>query len=136
MPYRGRLCPFNYARMYICTSALDMGFEKLVILNCHGRHAWPLNTASREISDAFNKGTALISPAALSCDEFDAVRKSAHGGAIHAGEWETSLVLQISPEVVDMSKATAEDAMRYHSESVAGTTSRQQDRNPRRSYRC
>jgi creatinine amidohydrolase len=108
----------------ICTSALDMGFEKLVILNCHGRHAGLLNTAPREMSDAFNKGTAFISPAALSRDEFDAVRKSAHEGAIHAGEWETSLVLQISPEVVDMSKATGEDAMRYHSEFVAGTTSR------------
>ena len=56
----------------------------------------------------------------LSNDEFNAVRKSAQGGAIHAGEWETSLVLHISPEVVDMSRATDADAMRYHSDFVAG----------------
>ena len=36
----------------ICTSVLDMGFEKLVILDCHGHQAGPLNTVSREISDA------------------------------------------------------------------------------------
>jgi creatinine amidohydrolase len=31
-------------------------------------------------------------------------------------------VLHISPEVVDMAEATSEDAMRYHSDFVAGDT--------------
>lgn len=104
----------------VCTSVLNMGFEKLVLLDCHGHHSGPLNTVSREICDSCDKSIAIISPAALSRDEFNNVRKSSQGGAIHAGEWETSLVLHISPEVVDMSKAPSCDAMRYHSEFVAG----------------
>lgn len=104
----------------ICSSVLDMGFAKLAILDCHGHHSGPLNTVSRELCDACDKSVAIISPAALSRDEFDAARKSPQGGAIHAGEWETSLVLHISPEVVDMSLASDEDIMRYQSEFVAG----------------
>jgi creatinine amidohydrolase len=62
----------------------------------------------------------IINPAAMARNEFNAARKSPAGGAIHAGEYETSLVLHISPEVVDMSKATNVDIMRYHSDFVAG----------------
>lgn len=104
----------------VCKSVLDMGFNKLVLLDCHGHHSGLLNTVFREICDACGKSIAIISPAVLSRDEFNAVRKSQSGGAIHADEWETSLVLYISPEVVDMSKATDEDIMRYHSDFVAG----------------
>lgn len=104
----------------IVRSVLDMGFSKLVILDCHGHHSGPLNTVSREICDACQKSIAIISPAVLSRDEFNQARKSAQGGAIHGGEWETSLVLHISPEAVDMARAPSSDAMRYHSEFVAG----------------
>ena len=104
----------------ICKSTLDMGFDKLALLDCHGHHSGPLNTVSRELCDATDKAIAVISPAVLSRDEFNAVRKSEQGGAIHAGEWETSILLHISPEVVDMSKATDVDTMRYHSDFVAG----------------
>ncbi|HOS95118.1 MAG TPA: creatininase family protein [Armatimonadota bacterium] len=104
----------------VVRSTLDMGFRKLVILDCHGHHSGPLNTVSREICDACHKSIAIISPAVLSRDEFNQVRKSGQGGAIHGGEWETSLLLHISPEVVDMSLAPSGDAMRYHSDFVAG----------------
>jgi creatinine amidohydrolase/Fe(II)-dependent formamide hydrolase-like protein len=104
----------------LCSSLLDMGFEKLVMLDCHGGHGGPLNTVSRELCDATNKAVAIMNPVAMARNEFNAARKSPAGGAIHAGEYETSLVLHISPEVVDMSKATNVDIMRYHSEFVAG----------------
>lgn len=104
----------------VCKSVLDMGFTKLALLDCHGHHSGPLNTVSRELCDACDRAIAILSPATLSRDEFNAVRKSEQGGAIHAGEWETSILLHTSPEVVDMSKATDEDAMRYNSEFVAG----------------
>lgn len=104
----------------ICRSVLDMGFNKLALLDAHGHHSGPLNTVSRELCDACDKSIAVISPAALSRDEFNEIRDSPQGGAIHADEWETSLVLHISPEVVDMSKATDADTMRYHSDFVAG----------------
>jgi len=104
----------------ICRSVLDMGFGKLVMLGCHGHHSGPLNTVSRELCDACDKAVAIISPAKLSADAFNAVRKSPQGGAIHACEWETSLLLELSPEVVNMSQATDVDTMRYHSDFVAG----------------
>lgn len=104
----------------ICRSVLDTGFNKLALLDCHGHHSGPLNTVSRELADACRKAIAIISPAVMSRDEYNAVRRSPQGGSIHACEWETSLLLHISPEVVDMSKATDEDLMRYHSDFVAG----------------
>jgi len=104
----------------ICKSVLDMGFDKLALLDCHGHHSGPLNTVMRELCDATDKAVAILSPAVLSRDEFNAVRKSAQGGAIHADEWETSIMLHLAPEVVDMSQATDVDTMRYHSDFIAG----------------
>jgi creatinine amidohydrolase len=104
----------------ICRSVLDMGFDKLVLLDCHGHHSGALNVVSRELCDATDKSIAIISPAKLSADEFNAIRKSEPGGACHACEWETSVLLHLSPEVVDMSKATDVDHIRYHSDFVAG----------------
>lgn len=104
----------------ICSSVIEMGFRKLALLDCHGHHSGPLNTVSRELCDATDTAIAIISPAVMSRDEFNSARKSEQGGAIHAGEWETSLLLHISPEVVDMSRATDVDKMRYHSDFVAG----------------
>ena len=104
----------------ICRSLLDMGFEKLAILDCHGGHGGPLNTVSRELCDACDKAVTIIQPFVMSREEFNAVRKSPAGGTLHACEWETSVVLHISPEVVDMSKATNVDIFRYHTDFVAG----------------
>jgi creatinine amidohydrolase len=104
----------------VCRSVLDMGFTKLALLDCHGHHSGPLNTVSRELLDATGKAVAILSPAVLSREAFNAVRHSAQGGAIHADEWETALLLHLAPEVVDMSRATDQDAMRYHSDFVAG----------------
>ena len=104
----------------ICKSLLDMGFEKLAILDCHGGHGGPLNTVSRELCDATDKAIAIVNPFVMARDEFNAARKSPAGGALHGCEFETSLVLHLSPEVVDMSKATNVDFLRYHSDFVAG----------------
>lgn len=104
----------------ICRSVLDMGFEKIAVLDCHGHHSGPLNTVSRELCDACGKSIAIISPAVMSRDRFNEIRKSPQGGACHACEWETSLLLHTDPALVDMSKAADEDAINYHSEFVAG----------------
>ena len=104
----------------VCRSVLDMGFSKLVILDCHGHHSDLLNAVSRELCDACGKAVAIISPGAMSRDKFNEIRKSERGGACHACEWETSLILHISPHLVDMTKATDEDTIKYQSEFVAG----------------
>lgn len=104
----------------VCRSLLDMGFEKMVMLDCHGGHGGPLNTVTRELCDATDKSVAIVNPFVMAREEFNAARKSPAGGALHGCEFETSLVLHISPEVVDMSKATNVDFFRYHSDFVAG----------------
>ncbi|MEA3401534.1 MAG: creatininase family protein [Armatimonadota bacterium] len=104
----------------VCRSVLEMGFRHLAVLDCHGHHSGLLSGVNRELCDACDVAIAIISPARLSAEAFNEVRRSDRGGAIHGGEWETSLLLHISPEVVDMSLAGDEDAMRYHSEFVAG----------------
>jgi creatinine amidohydrolase len=103
----------------VAGSVLEMGFTKLALLDCHGHHSGLLNTVNRELCDAHDVAVAVLSPARLSAEAFNEVRRSEQGGAIHGGEWETSLVLQISPEVVDMDAALAEP-MRYQSDFVAG----------------
>ncbi|MFO8079880.1 MAG: creatininase family protein [Armatimonadota bacterium] len=103
----------------ICSSVLEMGFGKLALLDCHGHHSGLLSTVNRELCDAFDTAIAILSPARLSAAAFNEVRHSEQGGAIHGGEWETSLVLAISPEVVRMQSAVAEP-MNYRSEFVAG----------------
>ncbi len=103
----------------ICGSVLEMGFRRLVLLDCHGHHSGALRVVNRELCDAFDTAIAILSPARLSAEAFNEVRRSGQGGAIHGGEWETSLVLHISPEVVDMDAAAAEP-MDYNSDFVAG----------------
>lgn len=46
----------------ICRSVLDMGFKKLVLLDCHGHHSGPLNTVSRELGDACGTGFPSSAP--------------------------------------------------------------------------
>jgi len=104
----------------VCRSVLEMGFSKLVILDGHGHHKEALGLVSRELCDACDKAVAIVSPAVMSRDRFQEIRQSEPGGAIHACEYETSLMLHICPELVDMSAMDDSETMRYHSEFVAG----------------
>lgn len=103
----------------VCSSLIEMGFRKLMLLNCHGHHTGALRVVTRLIADAHDVYMALVSPGALAAERFQEIRKSVRGGSIHAGEYETSLMLHMG-EPVDMSEATDEDIMRYHSPFIAG----------------
>jgi len=103
----------------LLASLAGMGFKKIVLLDCHGHHSGILNVAVRKTGDDFNIYPAVVSPAAFSKDVFSRIRKSELGGAIHGGEWETSLMLYFQ-QPVDMAEAVRDDIMRYHSEFVPG----------------
>lgn len=103
----------------LLASLAEMGFKKIVLLDCHGHHSGILNVAVRKASDAFGIYPAVVSPAAFSKKVFAKIRKSEIGGAIHGGEWETSLMLYFD-QPVNMAEATKEDIMRYHSEFIPG----------------
>lgn len=103
----------------ICGSLVEMGFRKIMLLTTHGHHNGPLRIVTRRIADAHSIYMALVSPATLAAERYNDIRKSARGGSIHGGEYETALMLYLG-EPADMAQATAEDIMLYHSDFVAG----------------
>ncbi|NPV54293.1 MAG: creatininase family protein [Firmicutes bacterium] len=103
----------------VCSSLIEMGFKKIVILDCHGHHSGILNVVAREIADTYGVYMAITAPAAMSAEGYGKIRRSVVGGSIHGGEWETSLMLHLGRNV-NMDRATDEDIMRYHSEFLPG----------------
>lgn len=101
----------------ICSSLIEMGFKKIVLIDCHGHHGGLLNVVTREIADKYRVYMALTNPASMSVDVYRKVRKSKPGGSIHGGEWETSIMLYLN-QAVNMKKATNEDLMKYSSDFI------------------
>jgi creatinine amidohydrolase len=104
----------------IVSSFISMGFMKIILIDAHGHHQGLLKTVTREIYDEHDVAVAVTSPAVFSKDIFAKVRKTERGGSIHGGEWETSLLMYLKPELVNMKKSVSEDTMKYHSDYVAG----------------
>jgi len=103
----------------ICRSIADMGFSKLLMLDCHGQHNPMLNMVTKLIADEYNYYYAVVGPVALSKDEFNAVRESERGGCSHSGEWEASLDLYMSPELCKPELFTDVDMLKHHTKFVA-----------------
>jgi len=103
----------------IVLSCIQMGFRKIVILNGHGHHPALLEMVAREIGDETEVAVAVVDVARMAADAMRAVRRSAPGGAIHGGEFETSLMLYFGAPV-RMDLAPADDVFRYHSENIPG----------------
>ena len=57
----------------------------------------------------------------LAAETMKSIRRSELGGCLHGCEFETSLMLYLT-DLVDMTKATNEDIMRYRSEFYPGDT--------------
>jgi creatinine amidohydrolase len=81
-------------------------FSKILFLNSHGGNRVLLASAIQEIGEAFPSLQVVGATYwELARDELSAVRESSFGGMGHACELETSIMLAISPAMVDMSKA-------------------------------
>jgi creatinine amidohydrolase len=78
------------------------GVEKIVIVNGHGSNMAPMEIAARRITlESTRSLCASLDYLAIAPQVFD----SLDGEDAHAGEIETSLMLYLDPENVDMSKA-------------------------------
>lgn len=77
----------------VCTSAVEMGFKKLIVVSTHGPHGDVAKLAAREVFDRTGVGIVVSMPHALGAKRFAEIRKSKTGGCSHAGEYETSLML-------------------------------------------
>lgn len=96
----------------ICTSLIDMGIDKILIVNGHGNNPGVLDVAVRSIGDDYKVFPGVVNVFSLwDKDYISKVRKSKEGGIGHAGEVETSLMLHYT-DLVDMSVADDTDIMK------------------------
>ena len=102
----------------VCSSIIEMGFKKIVMLDCHGQHAPFLNVVTKEIADKYGLYIVSTSPLNFSLEGFNKVRTSPRGGVCHACEWETSIMLKCSDYV--KTDRIIDEPITYHSDFVAG----------------
>lgn len=90
----------------VAGSVLANGFDALLFLNGHGGNRATVGDTTSTIGDAHPDAQVLgVTYFRLAASFIDDVRESTSGGMAHAGEFETSLVLHLDPDLVD------EDAM-------------------------
>lgn len=86
----------------VCTSVLDDGFRRILILNGHGGNVDPIRIGLRELQpqyvNALLVGGSYWSVANQMIDE---TLEGEHQFVGHACEFETSLMLHLRPELVD-----------------------------------
>jgi creatinine amidohydrolase len=103
----------------ICRSVVEMGFRKLVLVTSHGQHTAMIETVARELADVVGAYAAVVPVAKIAADAVRRHRRSELGGCLHAGEFETSLMLHFG-RPVDMSRASAQDRVKHHSRFLPG----------------
>jgi len=93
----------------VADTALDNGFDALLFLNGHGGNASIVGSATSTVgvdhSDVEVLGLTYFHLAASFIDD---IRESDHGGMVHAGEFETSLMLHLRPGLVATDEIEAE----------------------------
>ncbi|MFC4451291.1 creatininase family protein [Halorussus aquaticus] len=93
----------------VADSALENGFDGVCFVNGHGGNASVIDnvvsTVGKSHPDAEVTGLTYFQLAEPFIDE---IRESDVGGMAHGGEFETSLVLHLHPDLVTMAEADAE----------------------------
>ena len=97
----------------ICKSLIDMGLDKIMILNGHGNNPGALDVVTRKMGDDFDVPMGIVNIFSLwDKDYINNNRKSKEGGIGHAGEIETSVMLYLNESLVDMNVADDADIMK------------------------
>jgi len=110
-----RLKPETFMNMVfdICGSLIEMGFRKIMLISSHGNHTGMLRAVVRKIADEYSVYMALTFPVLMAKERFEEVSRAGKAGSCHAGEYETSLMLYLAEELVEMEKAISEDKIAY-----------------------
>lgn len=103
----------------VCTSVVEMGFKKLVVVSSHGPHGDIARLAAREVFDRTGVGIIITQPHSMLGARFRQIRRSKVGGACHACEYETSLLMYYGYPI-DLSRVDDRDIVRTCNEWVAG----------------
>lgn len=79
----------------------DNGFDAVLFVNGHGGNSSVISNAVRELGPQYPKQEVLaLTYYKLAASFIDEIRESETGGVNHGGEFETSLMLHIKPELV------------------------------------
>ncbi len=97
------------------SSIIEMGFKKVVMLDCHGNHDCLLRTVMRKIADKYEVYIMTLRPHDLHAKLYQKIKRDPAGDC-HGGEWETSSIMHIAPELVHLDKITNVDAIRVNTE--------------------
>ena len=90
----------------IADAALENDFDALLFLNGHGGNAALVESVRASVgADHPDVEVSSLTYFALAEGFADEIRDSGVGGAGHGGEFETSLMLHLHPELVDMERA-------------------------------
>lgn len=97
----------------VASSAARHGFTHILIANGHGSNHALCDLIARDVVIKTGAICASMSPnaaidPALAGDVIRAERRSAPGGIAHACEYETSMMLHLRPDLVDMALAEAD----------------------------
>ena len=96
----------------ICRSLIDMGINKILIVNGHGNNPGLIDVVVRTIGDDFKVFMGSVNAYVFwDKDYIKKNRKSKLGGVCHAGEVETSIMLYLT-DLVDMSVVDDTDMMK------------------------
>ena len=106
----------------ICESLVRNGFKKIAMINGHGQNPAILQMVCRDIANEFDVNIILTYAMNLiGKKEGLNIKTSPEGGAGgHAGELETSLMLALRGELVDMSKAPEGDLCKHRTKFFSG----------------
>lgn len=104
----------------ICGSLIEDGFKKIVIVSTHGNHTGALRVVVRKIADRYGVYIAMTEPTKIAAEEISKIIEKGWRGSCHGGEYETSLMLYLAEEKVDMKKATDTDYLKINSNFYPG----------------
>jgi creatinine amidohydrolase len=97
----------------VAISAARHGFTHVLVVNGHGSNAPIADLAARRVVLETGMVCSTMSPNAavdptLAEPTLSEMRRSGWGGMAHAGEYETSMMLHLRPDLVQMDKAVRE----------------------------
>lgn len=97
---------FRRCVMEVADSVTRHGFKRLLILNCHGGNQAIDSVISEQLGQQYPQiATVVANWWVVAGERLKPIREGGFGAVGHACEFETSLILAIAPELVDMSRA-------------------------------
>ena len=101
----------------IGASVARAGFRRLVLLNSHGGNRTVLEYLARDVREATGLMVFPVSTFLLGL-EFEPISADEARWGTHAGDWETSLMLALAPDLVHMDRVPGDPAHpRYERET-------------------